>query len=384
MHVITRMDLGGAQGNTLHTCRALDPERFEAVLVTGPGGALDPELSAGGPGGAGAPRVVLIPELVREVRPVLDLLAFFRLWSLFLAEKPDVVHTHSSKAGILGRLAARLAGVPGVVHTYHGFGFHDWQPPLARAAYVWAERLACLAANRLVFVSLSNRATARRHRLPGERRGALIRSGIPLARYPAPLADPGAKKASLGAGRHSLLVTSIGNLKPQKNPMDFVVVAHEVLARVPQASFLFVGDGPLRPRVECQVLASGLHGKLLLPGWRRDTDEILAATDVFVLTSLWEGLPRSLLEAMRTGLACVCYATDGVSDILRDGDNGLSVPIGNVDLLVERVAAVLTDAGLRRRLGARARESVGPEFDIDLMVRRQEELYGELLSPRAK
>jgi glycosyltransferase involved in cell wall biosynthesis len=381
VHVITRLDLGGAQHNTLHTARHLDASRFEVVLVSGLGGPLEAEVM--GMSSSAHWRAVFLPSLVRHIHPGLDLLAFLQLVSFFTAEKPDIVHTHSSKAGILGRLAAAAAGVPCVVHTYHGFGFNDYQAPWAKSLYVWAERVACAFSDALIFVSKSNQDYARRNDLGGPQPYRLIRSGVKLSDFPAPCEDKPRKKASLGLGMHKPLVTSVGNLKPQKNPGDFIAMAQKVSAEAPDSSFLFVGDGPMRQRLEYQVIASGLGNRLALPGWRRDTAELLAVSDVFVMTSLWEGLPRSLLEAMKSGLPCVCYAVDGVADVLEDGVNGFVVPVGNVSLLSQRVLELLKDEGLRRRLGERAAESIGLEFEIDHMVRQQETLYQELLAPPA-
>ena len=291
IHVVTRLDLGGAQQNTLYTAAHLDPARFDCLVVTGRGGTLDAEAER-----AVAPaRVRFLDPLVREVRPGSDLLALLELISLFSSERPDVVHTHSSKAGVLGRLAAAVAGVPVVVHTYHGFGFHDRQGWWAKRLYVWLERLCCRASDRLIFVSKANVEYARAHGLSGVDKAALIRSGVKLSEFPAAVADPAKKRAEAGIGRHRPLVVSIGNLKPQKNPGDFVAMAQKVSATVPDANFLFIGDGPLRPRLEYQIIASGLSSSLTLAGWRRDAAELLAVSDVFVMTSLWEGLPRALV-----------------------------------------------------------------------------------------
>ncbi len=372
VHVVTRLDLGGAQQNTLYTVSHLDPEAFDVLLVAGPGGELEAE-------GARAPRLRRVASLVREVRPCSDLLAFLELTSLFLAERPDVVHTHSSKAGILGRLAARLAGVPVVVHTYHGFGFHDRQPGWLKGLYVLLERLCCALSDCTIFVSKANWEYALRHRLGDPQRYRLIRSGVKLSELPAQVADVGRRKAQAGLRMHKPLVLSIGNLKPQKNPADFVTMAALVAQTHPETEFVFVGDGPLRGSLEARVVAAGLHGRVHLPGWRRDAAELLACADVFVLTSLWEGLPRALVEAMKSGVPSVCYATDGVSDLLRDGENGFAVPQGDVAALAARVSALLSDQALRRRLGAAAAASIGEEFDIDQMVRDQEKLYRRLL-----
>ncbi len=375
-HVITRLDLGGAQQNTLHTVRTLDRARFEPLLVCGEGGFFDDEVRRDA-----TLRAVFVSSLVREVAPARDLLALLELANLFRAERPDVVHTHSSKAGILGRLAAALAGVPVVVHTYHGFGFHDRQNPLVKSAYVLLERLCAAFTTRLVFVSRANAEYAEKNAISGAEGAALIRSGVRLADFPAPV-DKAKLKTSVGIGMHKTLVVSIGNLKPQKNAGDLVAAAAKAAAAAPEARFVFLGDGPQRRALEAKAFALGLHDRLFFLGWRRDGAQWLAAADAFALTSLWEGLPRSLVEAMRTGLPAVCYATDGVVDVLRDGENGFLVAPGDVDAFARRLTSLLTDAELRGRLGAAARASIGPEFDIDGMVRAQEALYAELLEKR--
>lgn len=375
-HVVTRLDLGGAQQNTLYTVRRLDPARFDALLVCGEGGFFDAEVRADR-----GVRAVFLDSLVREVSPLRDLLALLELWSLFQRERPDVVHTHSSKAGILGRLAAALAGVPVVVHTYHGFGFHDRQHPVVKNAYVLLERFCARFTTTLVYVSRANAEYARRHGLGSAGEATIIRSGVKLADFPA-AADADRLKMSAGIGKHKLVVVSIGNLKPQKNAGDFVAAAAKAAVKVPEARFVFIGDGPQRPALQAKAFALGAGDKILFLGWRRDGAQWLAAADAFALTSLWEGLPRALVEAMKTGLPSVCYATDGVTDLLRDGENGFLVAPGDVDAFAGRLVELLTDSALRRRLGAAAAASIGPEFDIDGMVRAQEALYERLLAAR--
>jgi glycosyltransferase involved in cell wall biosynthesis len=378
-HIITRLDLGGAQRNTLHTVLNLDRSRFEAMLICGPGGLLDDEARAWPDD---APPVRFVPDLVREIRPWRDFQAFRRLRRILLETRPEVVHTHSSKAGILGRLAAAAAGVPVIIHTFHGFGLHERQPWLTRSIYLLAERLSARVSTALVFVSRANQEYAQRLGLGGAPSWELIRSGVDLSRLPATV-DPAAKKRELGLAPETRLVLSVGNFKPQKNPEDMLAAAKIVAARCRNAAFVFVGDGPLRARLETGVRQAGLERSFLMPGWRRDVAELLACADAFALTSLWEGLPRSLVEAMKSGVPPVCYATDGVLDLIRDGENGFAPAQGDVSALAERLLALLQDDGLRRRIAAAAAASVGAEFDIQEMVRRQEELYSRLWERRA-
>lgn len=374
VHLITRLDLGGAQQNTLHTVRTLDRARFDPLLVCGAGGLLDPEVRADA-----AVRARFVSSLVREISPLKDLLAFLELTGILLQERPAVLHTHSSKAGILGRLAGALAGVPVVIHTFHGFGFHDRQAPATKGVFVALERLCARLSTALVFVSRSNIAYAAEHGLVHPEDAVLIRSGVALAGFPAPV-DRKALRASIGVGPHKLLVVGVGNLKPQKNPDDLLAAAAEVCAKVPEARFAVIGDGPRRHALEARAFALGLEGKFMFLGWRRDAAQWLAAADAFALSSLWEGLPRALVEAMKTGLPCACYAADGVTDLLRDGETGLLVPAGDRAALAAALTRLLTDAPLRERLGKAAAAAVGPEFDIDGMVRAQEDLYARLLA----
>jgi glycosyltransferase involved in cell wall biosynthesis len=378
VHVITRLDFGGAQQNTLWTVKNIDSRKYEAVLVCGKGGFLDEEARRDCE--SGRFRAVFFSSLRREINPFSDLLALCGLTWFFLREKPDIVHTHSSKAGILGRLAAWLSGVKIVIHTYHGFGFNDRQNPLVKNMYAFLERLCARKSGAFVFVSRANWDYAIKHGIGPESRFHLIRSGVDLSRLPAEVKDRRLKKEELGFNADYPLVISIGNLKPQKNPGDFVDLAAKVILSIPQAEFLFIGDGPLRAEVERRAASLGLSKKIRFPGWRKDAAQWLAVADAFVLTSLWEGLPRSLVEAMKSGLPCAAYAVDGICDLIQEGENGFLVPIKNIDALSERVIGLLSDPDLSRRMGLKAQKFISQDFDIGLMVKSQENLYAELLA----
>lgn len=368
LHLITRLDYGGAQGNTLYTAGHLDRSRFEVSVIAGPGGILDAKAG---------PWLRHEPALVREISPLKDLAALLNLRRRIKAASPDVVHTHSSKAGILGRLAAAWAGTPVVIHTFHGFGFHPGQSFLKRWFYILLERVCARFSDALVFVSEDNMRTARAYGIGDPARYRLIRSGVKLASYPAPI-DRGARRAQLGLPPDALVVVSIGNAKPQKNPGHFIEAAARLLPARPGARFVFVGGGLELDALKADAARLGLDKVLLFPGWRDDTAELLALADVFAMTSLWEGLPRALVEALRTGLPSVCYAADGVGDILKDGVNGFLIEKNDLDGFCEKLGAVLDDGALRARLAAGAAATDLAGFDIDYMVRQQEDLCEEL------
>ena len=369
-HVITRLELGGAQLNTLYTVSRLDRRRFEPALIAGRGGLLDDDARR-----IPDVPVTLIPSLVREVSPARDAVALLALTRRLRRLAPDVVHTHSSKAGILGRWAARLAGVPAIVHTIHGYGFHAGQSPRTHRLFRALEAATSRITTRFVAVSAADIRRGLEHGLFAADRVALIRSGIPLRG----MAGESALRAELRLPPHTPLAGMVACLKPQKAPLDFVRVAARVAARVPAARFVLVGDGELRPAVEAEIARLGLGGRLHMLGWRRDVPAILRALDVVVLTSLWEGLPRVIPEAMAAARPVVATAVDGVPEAVADGVTGYLVRPHDVDAAAERVAGLLDDPVNARRLGEQARGRVA-EFDIDEMVRRQEALYEELMA----
>jgi glycosyltransferase involved in cell wall biosynthesis len=368
--------MGGAQDNTLYTAAHLGPP-FAPSLVCGPGGLRDDDARR-----SGVP-VTFVPSLVREIRPARDLAALAALIRIFRRERPAIVHTHSSKAGIVGRLAARLAGVPVVVHTVHGFGFNPTQPRPMRSLLVGLERAVAPLTTHFVVVARANLDLGVRLGVIRPDRATLIRSGVRLADFERAAADPvlrngGGLRGELGIPSGTPIVGLIACLKPQKAPLAFVEVAARVAAENSGAHFVVAGDGELRPAVEDRIRALGLDGRVHLLGWRRDVPRLLAALDVMVLTSLWEGLPRVLPEAIAAGVPIVATGVDGTNDILRDGETGVVRSPGDLDGLARGVLAILRDPETGRALTGRARRALG-EFDIDRMVRAQERLYLSLL-----
>lgn len=371
-HVITKLELGGAQQNTLYTVGHLDRDLFVPSLICGMGGLLDDEAMT-----LDDVEVHFTATLRREVDPPRDTRALLDLARLLRTLAPDIVHTHSSKAGILGRWAAHLAGVPVIVHSIHGFGFNPSQRPVVRAAYVTAERITSRITTRFVAVSRANLEEGLRLGLFRRDGAVLIRSGIRLAQFRGGEADRGRLRAEIGAGPDTPVAGMIACLKPQKAPDDFVAAAARVAAVLPEARFVLAGDGELRPAVERLVRREGLEGKFHLLGWRRDIPAILRDIDVLVLTSRWEGLPRVFPEAMTTGRPIVACRVDGAPEAVHEGENGYLVEPGDVPAIARRMIELLGDRPLAARMGEAGRAAAA-EWDIDDMVSRQEELYLDL------
>jgi glycosyltransferase involved in cell wall biosynthesis len=377
-HIITRLIVGGAQENTIFSCARLDPARYETLLVagpeTGPEGDLQDEARRLGV------RLVRVEPLVREPRPRRDAAALAALWRVLRRERPDLVHTHSSKAGALGRTAAWLAGVP-AVHTVHGWSFHDYMPWAARRLYVSAERVLARRTQRLIVVSRRDRDKGLRAGIGRASQYVLVRSGVDLGTFRADPAGGAAVRAALGLPAGARVVGAVTRLTEQKDPRTLLRVAARVIPERADVYFVLAGDGPLRRELEETAATLGLGARIRFLGICRDVPALMTAFDVLVACSLWEGLPRVVPEAMAVGVPVVAAGVDGVPEAIEDGVSGLLAPPGDVTGLADRLLRILSDADLARRLAGSARDRV-QEFDLSLMIAQLDGVYRDVLAAR--
>jgi glycosyltransferase involved in cell wall biosynthesis len=381
VHIITKLELGGAQQNTLYTIAHLNRDRFRPYLITNPEGILVPEaLTLKGV------KTFFIPELIREINPLKDLRALFKIKGILHEIKmgglPMIVHTHSSKAGILGRWGASVVGVDAIIHTIHGFGFHDMQSIPMRRFLILLEKVTARITDRFIAVSQANIKKGVDSGIFSKRKTTLIRSGIELEKFYGIRVKHQKKKKELGIEPGLPLVTMIGCLKPQKAPLDYVEVAHQVLQER-EARFILVGDGELREKVEKKAVQLGLGERFRLLGWRRDIPAILAATDIFCLTSLWEGLPRVLPQAMALAIPIVATRVDGTPEAVINNVNGFVVKPRDTRAMAERIIYLLDHPREANNMGKQGKKMMG-EFDIRRMVREQEDLYLWLLREKGR
>lgn len=381
IHIITMMELGGAQQNTLFTVEHLDLNRFIPFLVAGSGGELFDQAEQ-------FDRFYVAPEMVRQLRPLKEIQALIgiikvlkKIKSLEPAGAPVIVHTHSSKAGILGRWAAKLCGIKIIIHSVHGFGFNDHQPFPLRWTYILIEKLTALITTFFIAVSRANIEKGTRLGIFKSGNVALIRSGIDISSFHGSKPAGQAFRRNMGIPLEAPLVGMIGCFKPQKAPVDFVRVCVKVRQKVRDARFILAGDGILRERVEREIKAGGLEDCFFLAGWRRDMPDFFSALDLFVLTSLWEGLPRVIPEALASGVPVVATDVDGAADIITDGINGFLVPPRDIDSFAQRIIFLLEHPEEADKMSKRGKQGL-EEFDIRDMVKRQEELYKQLILGR--
>ncbi len=374
-HIITKMELGGAQQNTLYTLKHLNREKFETILISGKGGMLTQEtfLSL-------TNRVFFIGELVRKINPLFDFIALIKIWHLLKKEKINLVHTHSSKAGILGRWAAKLAGVPYIIHTYHGFGFNDYQKWPVRWLFIGIERITAFITAKLVVVSGENTKKAMANKIGKKNQYVVIHSGVKIKELSFNPIIKKEKRKEFGFRDEDFVIGMIACFKPQKDPLSFILLAHKVSACLPQAKFLLVGDGLLRPSIEKLISKLNLQEKIQLPGWRRDIPQLIQSFDIMVLTSLWEGLPRVFLEAMVLGVPVVATNVDGAREVIKNGINGFLVPPKDVASMAEKVVYLFKNEEKRKKMGIQSKTMLSSSFDIDQMVKEIEKLYEQLVN----
>jgi len=372
--IITQLELGGAQEIAIYISENLSRDQYEPILISGCGGILDGDVKKN-------PRIrpFFMPELIRTVNPIKDLIAFIKIWRLLKWEKVELVHTHSSKAGILGRWAAHFAGVPHIFHTYHGFGFNDYQKWWTRKAFICIERITGWITDKLIAVSSENAKKGLANRIGKEGQYEVIHCATNIRAFSEVNLDIGRKKKEFGIEPESPVVGMIACFKPQKAPQDFIFLAHRVSQVIPSARFLLVGDGELRPEVEKLVNRFRLKGKVILTGWRRDVPEIMQIIDILVLTSLWEGLPIVFAEAMASGKPVVATSVDGAKEAIIDGVNGFLVEPHNIEKFAERVIRLINDQDLAEKMGREGRKMVYPTFDLGYMLKKIENLYRKSL-----
>ena len=375
LHVITRMMVGGAQENTLLSCALIDPTLYPSTLLTGPEtgleGSLHEEAAARGV------HVIVEPNLVRRISPWHDFVATVHLKRAMQTGRYDIVHTHSSKAGILGRIAARLAGVPVIVHTAHGWGFNDHQPWYLYWLYVVLERVCAPFTDAIVVVGAPNREKGLALGIGRSEQYRLIRSGIEVQAFRDVRITRDEARRRLGIPRDAFVIGSVGRLEGQKAPLDLLSAFAPVAAEHPEAHLVYVGEGSWRGLLEAGIARAGLEERVHLVGLRRDVPELLRAFDVFALASRYEGLPRVFPQAMAAGLPIVATRVDGAPDAITPGENGWLVDVGDTDAMTARLRALARDPALARRMGAAGRARVD-EFAVERMVESLAELYGTL------
>ncbi len=319
----------------------------------------------------------------RRLRPLEDLASLLDLVYLMRRLRPDLVHTNTSKAGFLGRLAARLAGVPLVVHTIYELPENSTENPWLKAAYRALEFLAARWADHLITISEPNRRQILAQRLCSPDKLTLIPEALELARYQA-TRPPREVRAALGIPQDAPLVGSVGRLEPAKGHADLLEAFRLVLQRIPQARLVLVGRGHLEEELRRRAHELGIQEQVLFAGFRDDLIDLLGALDVFALASRYEGLGVATMEAMAMSRPTVCTGVGGVPDVVVDGQTGYLVEPRAPARMAERLVELLSDPEKARQMGQAGRRRVEEHFQVEDSNRKLHCLYQNLLAGRSR
>ena len=359
----------------------MDPARYETILVHG---SLAPgERSMADLAEREGARMEQVPKLVQPPRPHLDAAALAQVAAIARRFRPDIVHTHTAKAGFVGRLAAlaALRPRPAIVHTYHGHVLEGYFGPATERAYRSIEALLARRSDCLIGVSQATVDDLVRLGVAPRARFRVVPLGLDLEPFASgPATDRSRLRAELGIGEDEVVATFVGRVVPIKR-VDFLLRATALALGTTRLRVLIVGDGDIRPRLEALARELGIADAVSFLGYRRDLPAIAAASDLAVLSSANEGTPVWLIEAAAAGRPAVATAVGGVADVVT-ADSGIVVPPGGQQAFADALARLASDSALRARLGAGARERARRRYSASRLVADIEALYDELMSRR--
>lgn len=378
LRIISRINIGGPALHVVNLTAGLDPARFAQVLVVGTerpdeGSMLDYALAHG-------VQPLVIPEIVTafSLTPR-DVKALVKLYRLMRREQPHLVHTHETKAGLLGRVAAHWAGVPVIIHTYHGHVLHSHHSLAKTWLLRVMERILARCSDRLVTVSAQVKQDLVTYGVAHPQKISVIPLGFHLDPFLEASVHRGQMRHELGVQANARLVGIVGRLFPIKNHALFLEAAARIVAGEPLARFVVVGDGTLRPALEQQARKLGIADRVIFTGWRHDLPRIYADLDVLVVSSDNEGTPVAAIEAMAAGCPVVATRVGGLPDLITDDETGLLVPPRDAAQLATAVLRLLQNPEVATRLGAAAQQIVRERFAVQRLLTDMNQLYGDLL-----
>ena len=376
VRIIARLNIGGPAINVVLLSEGLKDDGFETTLITGRVEESEGDMSYFALEKGINP--VIVNELARSISPIKDIKALCKIYRIIRKEQPDIVHTHTAKAGVVGRMAAILAGVPVKVHTFHGHVFEGYFSGPATKVFIAIERFLGRFTDKVVAVSNSvENDVSMRYNIVSKDKVAVIQLGFELEKFFEADKNKGRLRQELGLGSDVLLIGIVGRLVPVKNHKMFL----DVVKKVP-AKFIIVGDGELRQELENYAAELGIRDKVVFLGWRRDLENIYVDLDVVCLTSLNEGTPVSLIEAMASARPVLATDVGGVRDIVKNNENGLLVQSNDVDGFNKALLSMLEDREKRLEMGRYGREFVNENFRKERLIKDTENLYKSLLKEK--
>lgn len=385
IHIITRLDKGGSAENTFLTVKGLDKEKYGVILIKGlsfESNMTENEFRAIEENLAGAERkgikIITIPVLVRSIHPFYDLKVLVNLIKILRRERPNIVHTHTSKAGILGRWAAFFARIPIIVHTPHGHVFWGYFNKWKTTFYIMIEKITAGITDKMIMLTEQEKKDHIKAGIASDDKFIVIHSGVELDKFFHTSHTSLEMRKTLNIPEKNLVVGTTGRLISVKGHRYLIEAAIKIVDKRPDTTFVFLGDGELSDELKNMASRLGIEENVKFLGWRPDVAEVMSAFDVFVLPSLNEGMGRVLVEAMALGKPIVASDVGGIPDLVNDGKNGFLVPATDVEAMAVRIRELLDDSGKREEMGNTGRRyAVG--YSSEEMVKKIDLLCRHLL-----
>ncbi len=375
LHIHTLPVISGSGINTLLTMRGTDKNKYTVEFACAPGGALVDEATKSGI------KFQPIKNFVQPVSPYNDLIALWQMIVLMRNQKYDIVHSHNSKAGFIGRLAAKIAGVPIVIHTVHGFAFHGSESFMRRKLFTWLERWAAHFADKLIVISNPLREWGLSLNIGKRQQYVTIYSGIEIDKFRVGV-DVIQKKKELGINKDDLVLGVASKLWEGKGHRCILHALKQIIVKIPKVKLLFVGEGPLQEELAHLTNQLGLSDFVIFTGFRDDIPEVTATFDVAILASFFEGMGRVLLEAMAQGKPVVATRVGGIPDVVDDEVTGILVPPHDVSALSGAMIRLLENKELRIKMGQAGSNKIDVKFTALMMVEQIQAVYEDAISQK--
>jgi glycosyltransferase involved in cell wall biosynthesis len=381
LHIITRVVNGGADENTLFTINGLDKDKYQIDLLTGKETESEilKRISI-----ENHINVYQVESLIREIDAVKDFKALMEIYKIIKDNNYQIVHTHIAKAGVLGRLAAKMAGVENIIHGVHGITFPDQIPVHKREFFKNIERFCGLFTDKFITVGEDMKQKYIKANVGKAEDYLTIRSGMELSDFIDASNNHQDKinnlKKDLGIAEDDLVVGMVSKLEPRKGYKYYIEVAEEIIGDHPEVKFLIVGNGSQFDQLKEKVKNLKLQNNIIFTGYRTDIADVFSIFDIKILTSLWEGLPRVLVQAAATAKPIVTFDVDGAWEIVDQGENGYIVPMKDTSAMVEKLKLLIEDEKLRKEMGKKSQKKVNDSWTVENMVEETDRLYQELIS----
>lgn len=376
VHVIARLNIGGPAIYAIILSSGLDKKRFSTTLICGAEG--EKEGSMRDEAEKKGINLIFISELGRELHPIKDIVTFLKLFWIIKKIKPDILHTHTAKAGTIGRLAAWLAGAGVIIHTFHGHVLHSYFSPAKTKLFILIEKLFARITNRIIVLTESQKREILEFGIGRPERFSVIPLGLNLDKFYDLEEKKGILRKELGLSLDTPLIGIVARLAQIKDHKTFFLSARLLLKKIAGVRFIVVGDGPLRSELEELTRELGIKEKVFFLGFREDLDVIYADLSLLVLSSQNEGLPTAIIEAQASCLPVVSTNVGGVSELIKDGETGYLVPAKNPEMLAEAMEKVLKDQNLAKKMGEAGKEN-SKKYGAERLIRDIEALYESLL-----